>query len=101
MSDLIDRLMKAGINDLHPRVAEGLRHHFRPSIMTIQTRLGDQDTNFLFHLVTPLESLLLALHAAKRGTVRDLPQGIKRFLFRKNRGFMPRVTLPIRRLCHN
>ncbi len=56
MSDLIDGLMKARVNDLHPRVAEGLRHHFRPSIMTVQTRLGDQDTNFFLHLFTPLES---------------------------------------------
>jgi hypothetical protein len=41
LGNLIDGLMKAGVNDLHPRISEGLGHHFRPSIMAVQTGFRD------------------------------------------------------------
>jgi len=56
MGDLIHGLMKAGVNHLHPRVAEGLRHYFGPSIVAVQPGFCNQDTNFFLHLFTPLES---------------------------------------------
>ena len=37
------RLADAGVNDLHPRVAQCPYNHFRAAIVTIEARLGDEN----------------------------------------------------------
>jgi hypothetical protein len=44
--DHLRRLMKACVDHLEPRVAEGARHDLRPSVMPIEARLGDEDADF-------------------------------------------------------
>jgi hypothetical protein len=44
--DLLGRLTKTGVDNLHPRIAKGTRDHFGASIVAIKTGLGDYDTRF-------------------------------------------------------
>ena len=41
--DLLRGLVKAGVDDLHPGVAQGASDHLDATIVTIETGLGDQD----------------------------------------------------------
>jgi hypothetical protein len=47
--DLFGGLMKAGVDDFHPGIAQGARDYLYPSIVSIKTRLGDQDPGTSSH----------------------------------------------------
>ena len=45
LHDLLGRALEPGVDDLHPGVAQGLRHHLGPAIVAVQAGLGDQDAH--------------------------------------------------------
>src|SRR2546423_14244386 len=66
--DLLGRLPETGVDDLHPRIAQRPRNHLRTSIVPIQPRLRDDDSQFLHGLIPNPESRQATPHAYITGT---------------------------------
>jgi hypothetical protein len=49
VGDRADRLVTAGVDDLHPRIAQGLGHHLGPAVVAVEPRLGDEHTDGIGH----------------------------------------------------
>ena len=52
--DLVDALMEARVDYLHPCVPESLGNDLRPPVMAIEAWLRNQNTDLLFHGRLPL-----------------------------------------------
>jgi hypothetical protein len=46
--DHFRRLPKSRVYDFHPRIAQGTSNDFCAPVVTVEARLGDQNSNFLF-----------------------------------------------------
>ena len=46
LGDLLRRLVQAGVDHLHARVAQGARDDLRAAVVPIQSGLGDDDPDF-------------------------------------------------------
>src|SRR5579875_1375778 len=66
LHDLLRRLKEAGVDDLHPGVAQRARDDLRAAIVPIEARLGDDDAQGSSHASSPY-SARRVLRAPARG----------------------------------
>jgi hypothetical protein len=71
LDDLIDGLMKTGVDHLHPPVPKGLGDNLRSSIMAVQAGLRHQDPYSFSNALTPPFSGEIQIRISKLKQIRN------------------------------